>query len=579
MGGTPSIKVDLGSAVPFVWEKFAALIGKDGETTDLRQWFHTLVRNGYEESATIQCIGMSKPLPLRDIYRPTKLYWDVGYISLKDASGKNLNVDLSGNLDPHGFFSTGISAAIIAGPGWGKTTFLHYLFQIFLKSEEFVPILITLRREGALDDLEKLIAKLLDIKKFGKKKSLLLLVDGYDEIDRGARKKVSALIRSFKALDMGRIYLSCREFYDLYDLHLPSAHIAPFDERDQERYLEAFAQAYGAKISARELLGELRSRGLEALLQHPLLLALVCIVKSSSMSLHSHNVLVLIERALDVLMFRWDQSKGIDREVQCPIDGKSRLHCLMRIAYATQQTIVSDKIAMELTRDQLEKLEWDELDPREVLLETAKFYGIFVPVGQEHWQFVHKTLLDYLAARYMLETSQFNPEKVKTWTSRYAYAACSIPDATGAMLFSLQKKDSFPAFVEMLTNGASFKYKEISDGLITHYEQFPKTHYYEELEDRTALQLSADYISLASTKFLQYLTERCSTLRGKARDTFFAYSAAELLSRGKRLSYSAYANAVRTYGVKHQFQINYSGAWKTLRVQALKPLEDEEPDL
>jgi hypothetical protein len=318
------------------------------------------------------------------------------------------------------------------------------------------------------------------------------------------------------------------------------------------------------------MLNDLRTRGLEDLLKHPLLLALVCIVKSGSMSVYSRSVLVLIDRALDTLAFRWDEGKGLDREQRFPIDGRSRMHCLMRIAFNAPQQVVKDSIVTTQAREQLDKLRWDELDARQVMLETARFYGILVPVNEGNWQFVHKTLHDYLAARYMVETGAFNPLSVQAWNSRFAYAACLTTDATKSMVLALSKKDSFPAFVEMLSNDAPFDHSQIASSLIDHYQKFPVTHFYQCIDhEHTSVHLSADYISVASTKFLQYLAFICCETRGKARDTFFAYAIAELLDRNQMIPRRTYLQACNTFGTNHVFSINYWGAWKTLRLSQL----------
>ena len=135
---------------------------------------------------------MHGPLPLQDIFQPTKLLWKVPYITLAGANGRRTSFDLPQNpVTPEDFFHIPTSAAIFAGPGWGKTTFLHYLLVSNAKSKQYIPILITLRRPGATDDLTKLTVVLSSLKKLRRGLQILLLVDGYDEVPTLVRKQVS----------------------------------------------------------------------------------------------------------------------------------------------------------------------------------------------------------------------------------------------------------------------------------------------------------------------------------------------------------------------------------------------------
>ena len=111
----------------------------------------------------------------------------------------------------------------------------------------------------------------------------------------------------------------------------------------------------------------------------------------------------MIERALETLSFRWDEGKGIAREQRHPLDGRSRIHCLMRIAFHANQAPISEHTVMRYAREQLDKLRWDELDERQVMMETARFYGL-VTISPES--------SEDLRSRVLLE------DRVKAYSSR-----------------------------------------------------------------------------------------------------------------------------------------------------------------
>ena len=106
----------------------------------------------------------------------------------------------------------------------------------------------------------------LSIKKLNRGLKLLLLVDGYDEVPTASRKVVSEKLLSYEASGIRPYHLTCRDFYQILELKLATARISPFDEEDQERFVTSFASAYGSKIRPKEMLDELRERGMNDLL-------------------------------------------------------------------------------------------------------------------------------------------------------------------------------------------------------------------------------------------------------------------------------------------------------------------------
>jgi hypothetical protein len=416
---------------------------------------------------------------------------------------------------------------------------------------------------------------LASIKKLSKEVRILLLVDGYDEIDTTQRKRVSEQLIRFRAAGTGRLYLTCRDFYDVYDLNLPRVRIAAFDLTDQERYVASFAKAYGSKINPSRMLAELRERGLEDLLTHPLLLALCCIVRSGAAEVQVSNIPSLIERAVDTLAFRWDEGKGVPREKLLPVDGKSRLKCLMKIAFFSTVPDVKHRRVLDIAKDHLELQRFDDLDEMKFMLENAQFYGILIPEG-DLWHFVHKTLHDYLAARYWVESGRFNPAKIQEWDTRAAYAACLVGDATAAMKHALSRREWLPHFVEMLSNDAEFEHGTIAHDLIKHFYDFPKIHFFEKRpgENKIQVQLTQDFIAPASSRFLHTLALVGASANGQAHDTVFSYAIAELALRRQKLSKTEYAEAARKYGARCSFVVHRDAGWQTVRLADMIPGQD-----
>jgi hypothetical protein len=569
--------IDVDGAVPYLVESFLSLIGKDAATRQVAQWFSELQRVGLEESSYVQAVGMHQPVPIEDMYQPTRLMWLAKYVTVTVGKGLKSFQLPEKPITLESFLGFPGNVIILAGPGWGKTTLVRFVFKRFAQGSKpnLIPVLFTIRRPDALKDLETFVDLIHKIKERLKGNArLLLLVDGYDEASVSERKRISNALLRFSAAYCGQFYLTCRTLYDIYELSAPHIQIAPFSRDDQERYVKAFSTAYGTPIAPAGLIFDLAARGFKDFLAHPLLLALTCIVRTGPMSLHSRNAISLISRAIDTLTFRWDEAKGIGRESKLPLDGRDRVHCLMRVAYYADTPLINERVALELVREQLDLLRWESLDAKQVLLETARFYGIFTPTAAGQWEFVHKTIYDYLGARFWVEVGKFNPAEIKHWTAKAAYAACLTADATESMKACLRGKETLSMFAEMLSNDAPFDHAAIGEALIEHYEQHPRSHFYEQKkgESKVSVELKQDFITIASTKFLMYIADACGGKRSKVTDTLVAYALAELTKRGCALPSATYQKIAQTYGTaQFTFNVNRDGAWIPVVLERLAP--------
>ena len=551
-------------------------------TNELKSWFSALQQTAIVQASSVKCIGMHSPIPLREIYQPTRLR--VKGLNLEKRASSAFQDRISRSiaqaealyehvLTVQEFLKRRENAIVYAGPGWGKTTFLHHVFLSSISRKELLPVLISLRRPTAVQDLQKFVGVAKKIQKKQDKSQALLLVDGYDELPIIERKRVSDALLHYHALNIGSFYVTCREYYQVFEIAAPEVRIDAFTREDQYRYVDKFLTAFGSTLDSTKVVDEFHERGFEDFLSHPLLLALACIVKSSAQSIDSRSVLRLLERAIDVLTYRWDEEKGIDRQRKTTLDGRDRIHILKRIAYKTRVRYVLDSRALMMAKEQLDLMHFDKVDPREVLVETAQFFGIFVP-SEEGWEFVHKTLHDYLAAQFWVETGGFANTSSVEWDARTAYAACLTQDATSVMERALSSPGGVEAFVEILSNSPTFEHKRIANALINYYAQHERQHYYQVDENdelKVTANLEEDFVCLASSRFLDYLVERCCTGRGKTTDTIAGYCMMELLRRKRKLTFGTYEKALAVYkSDKFTFNLMKLGH---LRLSSMNPGE------
>ena len=542
------MSLDLGSALPFLEQRFLRLFNADSESRSITTWLNELQAKASAQSSQIYCVGMNRPVPFHELYQPTRVITPpspfIGRQTLGVAqSSRSLDSDrIAITVDE--LLNTDTDAFVFAGPGWGKTTFLHNVYRVSLPNDEVYPCLITLRSPNAVEDLEKFVNMAATLKRTQHACKILLLVDGYDEISFKTRNIVSAQLLSFQASNVGNFYLTCRDYYQIQNLAAPSFYIGSFDEREQLRFVRAFLRAYGSNLNPEMVVKEFASRGFGDFFSHPLLLALACIVRTRAVSVQPRSALRLIEHALDVLCYRWDENKGIDREATHGLDGRDRLRILKRVAHAAAAPHLSRDRTESLAQRELDKLAFDHIDARQVLMETARFYGILVP-SDDGWEFVHRTIHDFLAAQYSVESGTFSQNTSYDWNTRTAYAACMIADCSAVIEAALIARQVH-TLAEIFSNSPAFDSRRVASAIV-HYSSSIKSPNADSTGDLSfPIEGDLSFIGAMSTRFVDFLVEY-PVGRSKGKDALTAECLSVLLKRGQRLSEPAFESLTKRF--------------------------------
>ena len=568
--------------------KFLELFGSDNEVAELAEWFKRLQDTALTQTACVQCLGMRRPLPFDSIYQPTRVIVapddDTSNESYSWGDRVSRSILRGRAFDEQPitideFLRRDQDALILSGPGWGKTTFLHHIFRITLQKDDVLPVLITLRRPNAVNDLEKYVEACSRIQKKQHRACTLLLVDGYDEVSTDERKRVSEALLRYQARRAGKFYLTCREYYHVSQLNAPEVRLEAFTRDDQVRFVRVFLSAFAViRQDAKVVVSQLEERGFAEFLSHPLLLTLACIVKTSSTSAQPRSGLRLLQRALDVLCFQWDEQKNIDRQPSTRLDGRDRVTILQNIAFTAKSAYVLRQRAEETTRKQLALLGMDKVDPVQALMEIARFYGILVP-AEDGYEFVHRTIHDFLAAQLWVESGEFARQVKHEWNARTGYAACLVRDATDVLKEALAAPDGLPAATEIIGNSASFDRQTIADALIHYFSAKGRVldherRTYDEADRKYAPRitgrLESDFIRLANSRFLDFIVEYCCDKHSKVADLLVAYAVIELYDRRLKLMHQTYKKALAAYKTD-MFAFVVPGA-KQAQLQFLNPV-------
>ncbi len=580
---------NVGAALSHAEEKFLKLFGNDNGGIELAEWFKRLQATAMTQTASVQCLGMRNPLPFDSIYQPTRVIVapdedDTSSESYAwgDRVSRSILLGRAFNEKPitiDEFLRRDQDALILSGPGWGKTTFLHHIYRATVKKDDVLPVLITLRRPNAVDDLEKYVEACSRIQKKQQRACTLLLVDGYDEVSTDQRRRVSEALLQYQARRAGKFYLTCREYYQVPQLNAPEVRLEAFTRDDQVRFVRVFLSAFAViRQDAEVVVSQLEERGFAEFLSHPLLLTLACIVRTSSTSAQPRSGLRLLQRALDVLCFQWDEQKNIDRQQSTPLDGRDRVTILKNIAFTAKSPYVLRQRAEETTRKQLALLGMDKVDPHQALMEIARFYGILVP-AEDGYEFVHRTIHDFLAAQLWVESGEFARHVKYEWNARTGYAACLLRDASDVLKQALAAPDGLPAATEIIGNSASFDMQAIADALIRYFSAEGRVLLHErrtldeissKYAPRITGRLESDFIRLANSRFLDFIVEYCCDKNSRVADLLVAYAAIELYERRLKLMHQTYEKALAAYKTEI-FTFVVPGA-KQAQLQFLNPV-------
>lgn len=560
------LTIDLGSALPWAEDKIRRFFGKDDVTLQRKALLKQLHDTAVEMTSSVQCIGMHRAIPFEKIYQPTKLRVRSGLnISAAAAFGSQNRHAQAIALDRFRalqttqvstFLESPENAVIFAGPGWGKTTFLHFIFRRKSSDPNCYTILLTLRRPNAVDHLEEVVSLCIEGVALKRGVKVLLLVDGYDEIQTTDRRKVSDSLLRFSAAKAGRFILTCRDHYAVVGLSAAHVHIDSFDTQDKYRFVTAFLTAFESRLDPIKMVNELEDRELSDFLSHPLLLALACIVKSGRGSEQPRSALRLLERALVTLQYTWDMDKGVDRERLTDLDGGDRMQILKRIAFASRSPFMSGSRAEMITRKALDRLQINRVDPVLVLRESAQFYGILIQ-SADGWEFVHRSIQDYLAAKFWVESGAFASEKRYEWNTRTAYGACISGNATDVLIGALGSSNGFTCAAETLMNGPDFDMKVVAAGLKAYYSSRGRAVVMDTSPgDMIAGGVEGDLFKFLGNRFLNYLIEEFCKQRSDLTDLLTGYCLAELRRRHLRVDYSTFAAMKAAFpNLRFQFRL------------------------
>lgn len=156
------------------------------------------------------------------------------------------------------------------------------------------------------------------------------------------------------------------------------------------------------------------NKRIQELAQTPLLLALLCIAyrQTEQFPAQRHK---LYQQAVDYLLTTWDESRGIQRNVQfqqLSLDEKEKLlaeiaHSMFEdIQYLIPQGELNRKIRFYF--NSMFEMDLAEREVNQIIAEIEAHHGLWVQQAQEIFSFSHLTLQEYFAARYIVKNQAYD---------------------------------------------------------------------------------------------------------------------------------------------------------------------------
>lgn len=397
-----------------------------------------------------------RPLQMKDIYVPVRV-----------DGGSKQQVDAYQTIQ-------GQKRLIVLGdPGSGKTMLLRHIAFTYARQGLYdflgqpIPVYLELNRvESAGNSLLDALTKTLEnhnfpgaegfLKSALENKSLLILLDGLDEVNAPSRSEIIKQVEDLSQRYPGnRIIVTCRkavyqgEVDDWVDQKLE---IIEFSDQQIQHFMTSWQKDMPSDKSIEHFIRTLQERPqIMALARNPLLLTMVAYLYTDTEFALPHSRSEFYSRSTDLLLDQWKLDRNRYKATHKRI-------ALQRLALfnQTQSGKAGERRTIELAdvlkevRNLLPDLTLKAEDAQPLLDEIVQRSGLMLAIdGGQRYQFTHLTLQEYFAARALesepkkiLDSYRANPdawrEVIRLW--------CALEHDSTTMLKNLYTLDSLMSF-------------------------------------------------------------------------------------------------------------------------------------
>ncbi len=337
---------------------------------------------------------------------------------------------------------------LLGKPGAGKTTFLQYIALQCNQGKyrsDLIPFFMQLRSLTSefIDEEESDLFNyfIQECKNLGLSQEqaiillqegrFLVLLDGLDEVSQEETDKLLKQIDQFaQEYYKNQIIITCRSASQNYHFRgFTYVEIADF----KQEQIESFARQWFVATAKDPAQGLLKAEQFIEQLEHPenqpirelgitpILLNLICSVFRERSSFPTKRA-KLYQAALDILLKRWDQARGIQRDqVYRHLSLPEKIKLLYQIAATTFEQgnyffetseiiyIIEDYLQNYLNSTTDSEVLW--LDSEAVLKAIELQHGLLVERARDIYSFSHLTFQEYLTARKIIASHSYLLER------------------------------------------------------------------------------------------------------------------------------------------------------------------------
>ncbi|MFQ4142855.1 NACHT domain-containing NTPase [Chlorogloeopsis sp. ULAP02] len=406
------------------------------------------------QCGTLHLLDISRPIGLDDLYVEVNIFEEITnqrWLEINNLQSLYLNNSNSSNCEQiYQHRVTGLEAIskyskllILGKPGSGKTTFLQSIALRCARKNfqhDFLPIFINLKNfaedsgntnqislfdyiNQEFSDCGISQTEVLTILTHGK---ALILLDGLDEVTHIDHDKIFREIRNFnEKYYRNKIIITCRLAAFQYKFKgFTEVEIADFNLLQIRAFVDKWFVAvaknsfWEGRAKANNFINKLElpeNRQILELATIPVLLNLTCLVFQFLGDFPTLR-LELYKQALELLLVRWDEARGIKRDEvyrNLSLSHKIKLLCyLASITFAQGNYFFSENKIQQLITSYLRQLSLEPIDVEALQIDSGAVlkaieaqHGILLEQARGIYSFSHLTFQEYLTAREIVSNA------------------------------------------------------------------------------------------------------------------------------------------------------------------------------
>lgn len=327
---------------------------------------------------------------------------------------------------------------ILGQPGAGKTTSLKKVCQLLIgeenQSQYIFPILIRLRDLGDIssqrpifDQITSIIPLQFDFTdnksnrfiagkndvieesyySFLNKVKPIIVLDGFDELKDSQTKEIviKELRKLVQKLTETKIVLSCRTGEFNYELeHSNTYEIAPLTNTQIELFVNKWLSD---KDKANDFLKKVKKSPFADTSIKPLNLAHLCAIYNRIGNVPDQPK-TIYRKVVNLLIEEWDEQRSIMRITEFTgFQSDQKFEFLIHLAFYLTITYKTSSFSVSQFKETYNQICSDHNLPIDkassVVKELESHTGLFIESGYEKFEFVHKSIQEYLTAEYLVK--------------------------------------------------------------------------------------------------------------------------------------------------------------------------------